>query len=132
MVSEDEEVIVAEASVLASRIIEWFQERLLTTEADRDASEGQRDEANQARKAADARVVEVEKLLVASQELADQLRIALESRIVIEQAKGAVANQYGITPEAAFDAIRGFARSHRVKLRDVATDLVAGRMSLEL
>ena len=66
-----------------------------------------------------------------SQTLAAQLEGALHSRIIIEQAKGVLAGRHGITPEAAFEVLRGHARSHRVKLRELAGDIVAGKLDLE-
>jgi ANTAR domain len=54
-----------------------------------------------------------------------QLETALETRIVIEQAKGIVARAAGVDIEAAFDLIRGTARSRRVELHSVAVAIVA-------
>ena len=60
-----------------------------------------------------------------SELLTEQLQTALNSRIVIEQAKGAVA-QYGrITPDEAFGVLRGYARSQHRPLSDVARDAVS-------
>jgi AmiR/NasT family two-component response regulator len=53
-----------------------------------------------------------------------QLRAALESRIVIEQAKGAVSARLGTTPEVAFEMMRGLARSQRRSLHDYAAEVV--------
>jgi AmiR/NasT family two-component response regulator len=62
----------------------------------------------------------------ASYERRAQLQHALESRIVIEQAKGIVAERYGLSVDEAFEAIRRASRSHRVKLRDLATQIRPG------
>jgi ANTAR domain-containing protein len=48
-----------------------------------------------------------------------QLEHALRSRIAIEQAKGIVAERYGLGLEEAFELIRRAARTHRVKLHDL-------------
>jgi AmiR/NasT family two-component response regulator len=48
-----------------------------------------------------------------------QLEHALESRVAIEQAKGIIAERYGIGVEEAFEAIRRAARHHRMKLHDL-------------
>lgn len=55
-----------------------------------------------------------------------QLQSALQSRIGIEQAKGIVAEQATIDPDAAFERLRRHARSHNRKLADVARDIVKG------
>jgi GAF domain-containing protein len=52
--------------------------------------------------------------------LTEQLQGALTSRIVIEQAKGVVAHAHGISIDAAFTALRGYARRTNRKLTDVA------------
>ena len=54
-----------------------------------------------------------------------QLETALESRIVIEQAKGIVAGAAGVDVQPAFDLIRRAARSRRVALHAVAAAIVA-------
>ena len=56
--------------------------------------------------------------------IAAQLQSALNSRIVIEQAKGALARSEGITTSQAFDAIRSTARSTGRRLHDVASAIV--------
>ncbi len=56
--------------------------------------------------------------------LADQLQHALNSRVVIEQAKGMIAERRGLAPDAAFDALRHYARSHNLKLSEVAAAVV--------
>jgi hypothetical protein len=53
-----------------------------------------------------------------------QLQTALDSRVVIEQAKGILAERHGIGLGEAFDRMRREARSRRIKLRDLASDIV--------
>jgi GAF domain-containing protein len=55
---------------------------------------------------------------------AQQLQAALDSRIVIEQAKGKLSGQLEISPDDAFHAIRRYARSHSVTVRAVAQSVL--------
>jgi GAF domain-containing protein len=52
--------------------------------------------------------------------LTEQLQGALNSRIIIEQAKGAVAQAHGVTVDAAFARLRAYARANNRRLSDVA------------
>lgn len=56
--------------------------------------------------------------------LNEQLRTALDSRIVIEQAKGALAAERHISVDEAFKVLRQHARSHSVTLRSVAEAVI--------
>lgn len=56
--------------------------------------------------------------------LTEQLQSALNSRILIEQAKGALAQIHGGTPDQAFDRLRGYCRRHRARLSEVAAAVV--------
>ena len=60
----------------------------------------------------------------------DQLQIALSSRVVIEQAKGVVAETGGVSMDAAFARIRSHARSRQTPLSVVARQLVSGELRL--
>lgn len=62
----------------------------------------------------------------ASRTLASQLATALESRAVIEQAKGMLMAQRGCTEDEAFEMLRRASQRENVKLRDVAQRIVAG------
>jgi transcriptional regulator with GAF, ATPase, and Fis domain len=64
-----------------------------------------------------------------SHELMDQLNTALNTRIVIEQAKGIVAEHERLDMEQAFNTLRGHARSHNLRLADVATAVVHGTLN---
>jgi GAF domain-containing protein len=57
--------------------------------------------------------------------LASQLQQALDSRVVIEQAKGAVMSRDGVDDHEAFARIRGQARRERRRLSEVAAEIVA-------
>jgi len=63
-------------------------------------------------------------------QLNDQLHEALESRVVIEQAKGIVASTRGVTVEEAFGLIRKHARDHNSKLHAVADAIVHAGLRL--
>lgn len=56
----------------------------------------------------------------------DQLNHALNSRIVIEQAKGMIAEREGLNMEQAFARLRTHARNHNLRLADIAQDVISG------
>lgn len=62
--------------------------------------------------------------------LTEQLQGALHSRVVIEQAKGAIAQARGVTVDEAFTLIRGFARGNNRRLGDVAQAIVTDYSSM--
>lgn len=64
------------------------------------------------------------------QRLAGQLQQALDSRVVIEQAKGKLAAVHDIPVGSAFQLLRGYARSHQCRLHDVASQVVSGGLEL--
>jgi GAF domain-containing protein len=63
-----------------------------------------------------------------AQVINDQLAHALNSRIVIEQAKGMVAERLDLDMEQAFAVLRGHARNHNLRLVDVAEAVIAGTL----
>lgn len=56
----------------------------------------------------------------------EQLTHALNSRVVIEQAKGMVAERLGLDMERSFSTLRGHARNHNLRLADVADGIISG------
>jgi len=54
----------------------------------------------------------------------EQLRTALTSRVVIEQAKGVLAERHLLVPERAFQALRRAARDGGRPLRELAQDVI--------
>ncbi len=58
--------------------------------------------------------------------VAEQLQAALTSRIVIEQAKGILAERSGSDVDQAFAIMRSFARSHNRRLSDIAREIIDG------
>ncbi|WP_193604446.1 GAF and ANTAR domain-containing protein [Nocardioides dongkuii] len=67
-----------------------------------------------------------ERNLTRAETLTEQLQAALQSRVVIEQAKGFLAHADGISPSEAFDLLRSRARSTRTKLVNVAHEVLNG------
>jgi GAF domain-containing protein len=61
--------------------------------------------------------------------LNEQLQQALNSRIVIEQAKGMVAERLGLNMQDAFAVLRGYARSNNTVLANVASSVIAGTLT---
>jgi GAF domain-containing protein len=59
------------------------------------------------------------------EQLSEQLQEALDSRVVIEQAKGITAHQHSLTVDQAFQRMRRHARSNNASLRIVAEAIVA-------
>src|SRR5664280_2798250 len=59
------------------------------------------------------------------EQLSEQLQEALESRIVIEQAKGITAQQNSVSIDQAYQLMRGHARNNNASLRLVAEAIVA-------
>lgn len=57
----------------------------------------------------------------------DQLATALQSRTVIGQALGMVMERYSLDEDTAFNVLRRIASQHNLKLRDLATRVVAER-----
>lgn len=60
----------------------------------------------------------------------DQLQRALDSRVVIEQAKGVIAFTHDVDMDEAFKLIRAHARTNRRRLSDVALAIVDRSLSL--
>ena len=63
--------------------------------------------------------------------LAQQLQGALDSRVLIEQAKGVLAEQTGLEVDDAFAMLRAHARRRGLPLLTVAGDVVQGRTRLK-
>ncbi|HEX8766721.1 MAG TPA: GAF and ANTAR domain-containing protein [Jatrophihabitans sp.] len=65
-----------------------------------------------------------ERVIRRTELLAEQLQTALNSRIVVEQAKGALAQARGVSVDEAFRLLRSHARSASARLSDVAQQVV--------
>jgi GAF domain-containing protein len=59
------------------------------------------------------------------EQLSEQLQEALESRVIIEQAKGITAQQHSISVDNAYQLMRRHARNKNASLRVVAEAIVA-------
>jgi GAF domain-containing protein len=60
--------------------------------------------------------------------LNSQLSQALNSRVIIEQAKGKVSESAGLTMDQAFQRLRNHARNHNARLTVLCRDIAAGTM----
>jgi GAF domain-containing protein len=63
--------------------------------------------------------------------VAAQLHLALDTRILVEQAKGVLAQLRSCTMSEAFDALRGYAREHEITLRAAAEGVVNRSISVD-
>ncbi|MCU1543578.1 MAG: hypothetical protein JWM50_1443 [Microbacteriaceae bacterium] len=59
-----------------------------------------------------------------------QLQRALDSRVLIEQAKGVIAHTHNVDMDAAFRTLRNHARGNNINLRDVAEGVVSRSIML--
>jgi transcriptional regulator with GAF, ATPase, and Fis domain len=65
-----------------------------------------------------------------SDTLNEQLQAALNSRVIIEQAKGKLAERLGLDMDQAFSLLRDFARNRNLRLSDVAKAFVSGSVPI--
>jgi GAF domain-containing protein len=66
---------------------------------------------------------------IGAAELISQLNEALNSRIIVEQAKGKVSESSGMDMAASFQRLRQHARSHNLRLTDLARSIADGTLS---
>jgi AmiR/NasT family two-component response regulator len=62
----------------------------------------------------------------------EQLRYALASRILIEQAKGVLVERLELPPKEVFELIRSAARRAGMKVPDLAAEILHSRVTPEL
>lgn len=77
-----------------------------------------------------ARVGTVAELVEASR-LARQLQGALDGRVLIEQAKGVLAERHDIVPADAFNLLRDRARTAQIRVADLAAEIVAHQVDVD-
>lgn len=90
------------------------------------------DDAALARGLADIATIGIlhERALRESDIAQQQLQQALNSRVVIEQAKGVIAQLHGLDMDGAFRSLRQYARNHGQPLREVAQGVVDRTLSV--
>jgi transcriptional regulator with GAF, ATPase, and Fis domain len=98
---------------------------------DTEAKEMTPQQVNISQALADAATIGIlqERNLQRQVDVAGQLQGALNSRIIIEQAKGVVAEQQKVTMEDAFAMLRGYSRNSRIPLGDVARAVIDRSLS---
>lgn len=69
-----------------------------------------------------------ERALREARVVTDQLQHALDSRVIIEQAKGIVASQLQVGMEQAFDSLRRYSSRSQLSLREVAKAVIEGNL----
>ena len=58
--------------------------------------------------------------------MSGQLQVALNSRVIIEQAKGILAERLRVTPDQAFIVLRAYSRNNNHPLTQLAADVISG------
>jgi GAF domain-containing protein len=72
-----------------------------------------------------------ERAIQRTETLSEQLQSALNSRVIIEQAKGVLAEGGSLDMDAAFAKLRGYARGNNLRLGEVARGVVEGKIDTE-
>lgn len=70
-----------------------------------------------------------ERLLSEAEATTHQLQGALNSRVVVEQAKGVIAEQSTVDMDEAFARLRSYARNHNRRLSEVAREVITGTIN---
>ena len=72
-----------------------------------------------------------ERALRQQEVVAGQLQVALNSRVIIEQAKGVLAERLRVTPDEAFVILRRYARDRNHPLTDLSGDVIRGTVRID-
>jgi GAF domain-containing protein len=107
-----EDVRIGAMNLYHSQPHEWSQEELEVAQVLADMASG---------------YIANHRTLTESRRLNEQLQKALDSRVVIEQAKGVLAARHDLHIDDAFQHLRARARSASRKLHDVAREVVEDR-----
>jgi hypothetical protein len=67
-----------------------------------------------------------------SELLAEQLQHALHGRVLIEQAKGVLAERLQVEMSEAFEILRRYARNHNAFISAVAEGVITGRVNMAM
>jgi hypothetical protein len=65
-----------------------------------------------------------ERFIARREEVTEQLQVAFHTRVVLEQAKGVVAEAAKVDMDQAFSLLRGYARHHNLLLSEVARRVI--------
>ncbi|MEU8821585.1 GAF and ANTAR domain-containing protein [Actinoplanes sp. NPDC048796] len=65
-----------------------------------------------------------QRALLREQTLTEQLQHALDSRVIIEQAKGVIMHAFDVDAVEAFRLIRGYSRRRNTRIADLAASIV--------
>lgn len=73
-----------------------------------------------------------QRVLTRSELVNQQLQTALNTRLVIEQAKGVLAERGNVDMDRAFNVLRGHARNTNRRLAELAREVVDGADTTEI
>ncbi len=73
-----------------------------------------------------------ERLIRRSEVVTEQLQVALNNRVVIEQAKGILAQRFREPMDAAFERLRRYSRSNSKRLAEIARRIAENDLDLNL
>jgi transcriptional regulator with GAF, ATPase, and Fis domain len=73
-----------------------------------------------------------ERAIAARELVATQLQTALTSRVLLEQAKGVLAERTGLSMDQTFQLMRAYARGNNRRLTDVAAQVIDGSIDNDL
>jgi hypothetical protein len=73
-----------------------------------------------------------QRIITRSELVNQQLQTALNTRVIIEQAKGVLAERGSVDMDQAFNMLRGHARRSRQRLADLAAEVVSGADTAEI